>query len=138
MYETLLRPHQVDAAPRLTPIGAVADKLKASEARREEKRLRQIANARAGAERRAAKRKAEDMEDGNDNDKNGDASAGTGVDGKRAKTETEGGVPPEIQAQDEREAAAEAMETDGDGAAAAAAAANASGFSRISLICTER
>ena len=63
MYETLLRPHHVDAAPALTPIGAVGARLKQSEARREEKRLRQIANARAGAERRAAKRKAEDDED---------------------------------------------------------------------------
>ena len=51
MYETLLRPHQVDAAPPLTPIGVVSEKLKQAEARREEKRLRQIANARAGEER---------------------------------------------------------------------------------------
>ncbi|TBU31839.1 tRNA methyltransferase complex GCD14 subunit [Dichomitus squalens] len=74
MYETLLRPHQVDAAPPLTPVSVVGEKLKQFEARREEKRLRQIANARAGAERRAAKRKAEDD----------DTLEGT--EGKRAKT----------------------------------------------------
>ena len=94
MYETLLRPHQVDAPPALTSVNAVGEKLKQSEARREEKRLRQIANARAGAERRAAKRKAED-----------DGPARAEADGKRARTD--GGherVPPEMQAQDEREA----------------------------------
>ncbi len=102
MYETLLRPHQVDAAPALVPISVVGEKLKQSEARREEKRLRQIANARAGAERRAAKRKAED-----------DAPAGPGSDGKRARTDAEHDdgdgdehVSPEVQAQDEREAEA--------------------------------
>ncbi|KAI8994158.1 tRNA methyltransferase complex GCD14 subunit-domain-containing protein [Trametes punicea] len=51
MYETLLRPHQVDAAPPLEPIGAVSARLKRAEARREEKRLRQIANARLGRAR---------------------------------------------------------------------------------------
>ena len=86
MYETLLRPHQVDAVPALTPIGAVGERLKQAEARREEKRLRQIANARAGAERRAAKRKAED--DG----------ALEEAEGKRAKTDGEDDehVPPEL------------------------------------------
>ena len=52
MYETLIRPHQVDVVPALPSIAAVADTLKRSEARREEKRLRQIAQA-----QRAAKRK---------------------------------------------------------------------------------
>ncbi|THH10814.1 hypothetical protein EW146_g8257 [Bondarzewia mesenterica] len=47
MYETLLRPHEVNQVPTLLPIGAVSEKLKQSEKRREEKRLRQIANARA-------------------------------------------------------------------------------------------
>ena len=119
MYETLLRPHQVDAAPPLTPIGVVSEKLKQAEARREEKRLRQIANARAGAERRAAKRKAED--DG----------ALEEAEGKRAKTDGEDDehVPPEVQAQDESEAAAaaEAMETDdATGRSGSAAAARPS------------
>ncbi|KAJ8454303.1 hypothetical protein ONZ51_g13105 [Trametes cubensis] len=63
MYETLLRPHQVDTTPALEPIGAVAARLKQAEARREEKRLRQIAHARLGIERRAAKRKAGEEED---------------------------------------------------------------------------
>ncbi|RPD77973.1 GCD14-domain-containing protein [Lentinus tigrinus ALCF2SS1-7] len=101
MYETLLRPHQVESVPALTPISVVSDRLKQSEARREEKRLRQIANARAGAERRA-KRKAEE-------------EAAKDKDGKRIKSddsEADAEVPPpEVQAQDEREAA-EAMDTD--------------------------
>ncbi|KAI0064087.1 tRNA methyltransferase complex GCD14 subunit [Artomyces pyxidatus] len=77
MYETLLRPHEVNAIPALTPIGAVSDKLKEAARVREEKRLRQIANARA-------KRKRDDPvpEEG-------------GV--KKAKTEErdEGGVNPD-------------------------------------------
>ncbi|KAI9058216.1 tRNA methyltransferase complex GCD14 subunit [Trametes sanguinea] len=120
MYETLLRPHQVDAAPALEPIGAVSARLKAAEARREEKRLRQIANARLGSERRSAqKRKADEQEAG-----------GAGAEGKRAKTEAgpgagEEGVSgaerpsPEDQARDEKEALAElAAETQGASAVA--------------------
>ncbi|OSD07354.1 GCD14-domain-containing protein [Trametes coccinea BRFM310] len=107
MYETLLRPHQVDAAPALEPIGAVSARLKAAEARREEKRLRQIANARLGSERRSAqKRKADEQEEG--------AGADAGVEGKRAKTEAGAGEgagaekpSPEEQARDEQEALAE-------------------------------
>ncbi len=108
MYETLLRPHQVESTPPLTPISVVSDRLKQSEARREEKRLRQIANARAGAERRA-KRKAEE-------------EAANEKDGKRIKSDGEGEsdpVPPEVQAQDER-AATDGMRLDGAADAAAA------------------
>lgn len=47
MYETLIRPQQVDAVPALSPIGEISAKLKKAEQRREEKRLRQIANSRA-------------------------------------------------------------------------------------------
>lgn len=47
MYETLVRPHQVDAVPALSPISEISTKLKKAEQRREEKRLRQIANSRA-------------------------------------------------------------------------------------------
>ncbi|TFK87492.1 tRNA methyltransferase complex GCD14 subunit [Polyporus arcularius HHB13444] len=108
MYETLLRPHQVESTPPLTPISVVSDRLKQSEARREEKRLRQIANARAGAERRA-KRKAEE-------------EAANEKDGKRIKSDGEGEsdpVPPEVQAQDER-AATDGMRLDGAADVAAA------------------
>lgn len=111
MYETLLRPHQVDAAPALEPIGAVSARLKAAEARREEKRLRQIASARLGSERRSAqKRKADEQEEG--------AGADAGVEEKRARTEAGAGEgagaeaeaekpSPEEQARDEQEALAE-------------------------------
>jgi tRNA (adenine57-N1/adenine58-N1)-methyltransferase len=57
MYETLLRPHEVTQAPPLPRIDAVADKLKRLERIREDKRLRQIAAARA---HHAEKRKRED------------------------------------------------------------------------------
>ncbi len=112
MYETLLRPHHVETAPPLTPISVVGDRLKQSEARREEKRLRQIANARAGAERRASKRKADED----------DTLEGEEKEGKRVKADVGAGdgvrVAPEVQAQDEREAevaagAQQAMDTDG-------------------------
>ncbi|KAI0648177.1 tRNA methyltransferase complex GCD14 subunit-domain-containing protein [Trametes meyenii] len=109
MYETLLRPHQVEAAPALPHIRTVSDRLKRSEARREEKRLRQIANARLGIERRAAKRKAED-DDGDDDDAREGAGASAGGDGKRARIEAGGeeGLPtPQEQARDEAEALAE-------------------------------
>ena len=62
MYETLIRPHQVDAVPALLPIGQISEKLKKAEQKREEKRLRQIANSRAAA---AGKRKrVDDVDDG--------------------------------------------------------------------------
>ena len=62
MYETLIRPHQVDAVPALPPIGHISEKLKKAEQKREEKRLRQIANPRAAA---AGKRKrVDDVDDG--------------------------------------------------------------------------
>ncbi|KAI0352598.1 GCD14-domain-containing protein [Trametes cingulata] len=108
MYETLLRPHQVDSTPPLLPISAISTKLKQSEARREEKRLRQIANARLGMERRAAKRKA-----GEGEDEEGDGEKeGKRVRTDEGKTSGEGGmeeekVSPEEQAQDEAEALAE-------------------------------
>ncbi len=44
MYETLLRPHEVAQIPQPQPIGEISAKLKEAEKRREEKRLRQIAN----------------------------------------------------------------------------------------------
>ena len=47
MYETLIRPHDVSQSPALQTIGQVGDKLKEAEARREDKRIRQIAEAKA-------------------------------------------------------------------------------------------
>ncbi|EIW59167.1 tRNA methyltransferase complex GCD14 subunit [Trametes versicolor FP-101664 SS1] len=102
MYETLLRPHMVEAPPPLEKVGSVSARLQVADARREEKRLRQIANARLGIERRAAKRKADEDADEE------------GQEGKRARTggeATEAGgdelVSPEDQARDEAEALAE-------------------------------
>ncbi|KAF5360559.1 hypothetical protein D9756_005055 [Leucocoprinus leucothites] len=47
MYETLLRPHEVTQVPQPQLIGEVSSGLKEAEKRREEKRLRQIANNKA-------------------------------------------------------------------------------------------
>ncbi|KAH9847906.1 tRNA methyltransferase complex GCD14 subunit-domain-containing protein [Lenzites betulinus] len=107
MYETLLRPHQVDAAPALEPIGAVGARLQRAEARREEKRLRQIAGARLGLQHRAAKRKAGDEDGIGGAAATEEGAGGEGVEGKRARTEE--GVSPEDQARDEREAVAEGV-----------------------------
>jgi tRNA (adenine57-N1/adenine58-N1)-methyltransferase len=63
MYETLLRSHEVNQAPRLVQIGAVAEKLKQQERKREDKRQRQIAASRA---RRHAMEKREREDDTND------------------------------------------------------------------------
>lgn len=59
MYETLIRPHQVDVVPALPSIDIISTQLKQSEARREAKRLRQIANSRQA---RGEKRKREQEE----------------------------------------------------------------------------
>lgn len=47
MYETLLRPHEVGQSPAPVPIRIVREKLQAAEVRKEERRLRQIAESRA-------------------------------------------------------------------------------------------
>ncbi|KAH8104613.1 tRNA methyltransferase complex GCD14 subunit [Cristinia sonorae] len=57
MYETLIRPHQVDVVPPLPTIDIIGAQLKQAEARREAKRLRQIANSRQA---RGEKRKREE------------------------------------------------------------------------------
>ena len=54
MYETLVRPIEVFQIPPLQPISVVSEKLKKSELKREDKRLRQIAANKATA---SAKRK---------------------------------------------------------------------------------
>lgn len=73
MYETLLRPHEVSQIPQLQSIGHVSQKLKEAEKRREEKRLRQIANNKARLNTTTTtttltKRKRDDPLDNNDND----------------------------------------------------------------------
>ena len=80
MYETLIRPHEVHQIPSLLPIGEVSEKLKRAEQKREEKRLRQIANARSNP---SGKRKRSDVTD--------NESAGVPEDtgNKRAKTDDE-------------------------------------------------
>ncbi|KAI5119045.1 hypothetical protein M0805_005911 [Coniferiporia weirii] len=57
MYETLLRPHEVHTLPALRPISEVGEKLRQSEARREDKRLKQIATSQAKREKGGKKRK---------------------------------------------------------------------------------
>ncbi|KAI0288068.1 1-methyladenosine methyltransferase catalytic subunit Gcd14 [Russula brevipes] len=59
MYETLLRTHEVNQAPRLAHIGHVAERLKQVERNREDKRRRQIAASRARRQT-TEKRKRED------------------------------------------------------------------------------
>ncbi|KIJ64618.1 hypothetical protein HYDPIDRAFT_132672 [Hydnomerulius pinastri MD-312] len=61
MYETLLRPHEVQQLPSPLPLSQVVGKLKKMEEKREEKRLRQIANS--------SKRKREDDPSATDSDK---------------------------------------------------------------------
>ena len=61
MYETLIRPHEVNQVPTLLPIGEMGEKLINAERKREEKRLRQIANSRSTL---SAKRKRGDNADG--------------------------------------------------------------------------
>ncbi len=78
-----MRPHQVDLVPSLPSVGVVGEQLKRSEARREVKRLRQIAQA----HRTGTKRKRTDGE--TDEAEPNDVGAGEeeGIKGKRAKTE---------------------------------------------------
>lgn len=61
MYETLIRPHEVNQVPTLLPICEVSKRLMKAEHKREEKRLRQIANSRSNQN---AKRKRSDNADG--------------------------------------------------------------------------
>lgn len=92
MYETLLRPHEVSQVPTLQPISAVSQKLKQSEKRREEKRIRQIAASRS---RTVEKRKREEVvKDSGDDEGKPAAEGDDDVDGKekgskRVKTDNE-------------------------------------------------
>ena len=61
MYETLIKPHEVNQVPTLLPICEVSKRLMKAEHKREEKRLKQIANSRSNQN---AKRKRSDNADG--------------------------------------------------------------------------
>lgn len=78
MYETLLRPQQVDVQPVPPSVVGIAEQLKKAEARREEKRLRQIVQAQ---QQRSAKRKREDADGADGADDGGEKGE------KRARTE---------------------------------------------------
>lgn len=92
MYETLLRPYEVSQVPTLQPISAVSQKLKQSEKRREEKRIRQIAASRS---RTVEKRKREDVvkdsgyDEGKPADEGDDDVDGKEKGTKRVKTDNE-------------------------------------------------
>ncbi|CAL1713036.1 unnamed protein product [Somion occarium] len=117
MYETLIRPHQVDVTPPLPTVSTIGNQLKEMEARREAKRLRQIANSRSrgdkrkreetedSAEDQSAEKRHADEVDGSARRANAvtttsDAGAGPGTDGQNltahvVKEETpESGLPP--------------------------------------------
>ena len=92
MFETLMRPHQVDVVPPLPTVSSIATQLKDMEARREAKRLRQIANSRSRVV--GDKRKREDIEgaeeDSEDQTQTRHADQVDGS-GKRVKTEFSSG-----------------------------------------------
>jgi tRNA (adenine57-N1/adenine58-N1)-methyltransferase len=88
MYETLIRPHEVNQVPTLLPIGGVSERLMKAEHKREEKRLRQIASSRSN---HSAKRKR-----GNNAD--GELMEGVEETGnKRIKAVDEDGTNPHIE-----------------------------------------
>lgn len=91
MYETLLRPHEVNPVPAPLSIREVSEKLKKAEQKREEKRLKQIANARLTKAETHGKRKRE----GNTEDELADLDDASGS--KRVKTDDEDGTPLHLQ-----------------------------------------
>lgn len=100
MYETLVRPIEVFQIPPLQPISIVSEKLKKSELKREDKRLRQIAANKAAAAAASAKRKRDTVAADGSVDESLNAAtesphgAGqTGRTSKRVKTEEDDGVP---------------------------------------------
>ena len=100
MYETLVRPIEVFQIPPLQPISIVSERLKKSELKREDKRLRQIAANKAAAAAASAKRKRDvEVADGG---VDGSLDAATelphdpgqnGRTSKRVKTKVDDGVP---------------------------------------------
>lgn len=110
MYETLVRPIEVFQIPPPQPITVVSEKLKRSELKREDKRLRQIAANRAAAA--TAKRKRDAVADGDDGDEKLNATeladGASQISNKRPKMEEDEGFPiteeddgvPQIEEQD--------------------------------------
>ena len=102
MYETLLRPIEVFQVPQMQSVSVLSDKLKQSEQKREEKRLRQIAANKAAAAAAAAKpkrKRGEAEEDDRANVPESESAAEEGVSSKRVKTEdalSNGAGDPEI------------------------------------------
>ena len=84
MYETLMRPHQVDVIPPLPTVASVGAQLKEMEARREVKRLRQIANSRS---RVGDKRKREETEGAEDSEEQARGVDEVRGPGKRVKAD---------------------------------------------------
>jgi len=80
MYETLLRPHEVNQMPVLQTIGDINKKLKEAEQKREAKRLKQIASSQHSKRKREGNTDDELADDDNDG-----ATVGT----KRVKTDDE-------------------------------------------------
>jgi tRNA (adenine57-N1/adenine58-N1)-methyltransferase len=100
MYETLVRPIEVFQIPPLQPISFISEKLKKSELKREDKRLRQIAANKAAAAAASAKRKRDAVAVDGSVDESLNAAtdlphgaAQTGRTSKRVKTEEDDGVP---------------------------------------------
>jgi tRNA (adenine57-N1/adenine58-N1)-methyltransferase catalytic subunit len=99
MYETLVRPIEVFQIPPLQPISIVSEKLKKSELKREDKRLRQIAANKAAAAASAKRKRDTVAADGSVDESLNAATesphgAGqTGRTSKRVKTEEDDGVP---------------------------------------------
>lgn len=84
MYETLMRPHQVDVVPPLPTVASIGTQLKEMEARREAKRLRQIANSRSRVGDKRKREETEGAEDSEEQTRHADEADGSG---KRVKTE---------------------------------------------------
>jgi len=97
MYETLLRPIEVFQIPPLPNIAVVSEKIKISEQKREEKRLRQIAANKAAASGAGgsttsvvnAKRKREDAAEDLDDEDDDEMSAVEGLIASKKKLRTD-------------------------------------------------
>ena len=95
MYETLVRPIEVFQIPILQPISVVSEKLKRSELKREDKRLKQIAANKAAAASAKRKRDAvgDDVDGSLNSTKLADGTGQTGNTSKRVKTEEDDSFP---------------------------------------------
>lgn len=88
MYETLVRPHDVNQVPALQSITEVADKLKKAEGVREIKRLRQIAAGQRSHENPHGEKRKRSQEVGNQGELPVAEAEDSGS-GKRLKTDDE-------------------------------------------------